>query len=322
MGCGRCKKMDLREIKYLLCIYRAKGITKAAEELYISQPALSKFLKNLEARIGAPLFNRLGNELVPTYLGERFIAYALEIERLQNDCEMECNDLLGEQRGQLSIAVTFMRSSSLLPEVLRRFYMEYPRVQVNLLEEARLLEDHMLSDKGVHLLLCNEPYSRSQLIYEEVGREEILLVAAADDPIKNMAQSRSDCRYPWIDLSVTTAEPFLLHPIDQTTGRIAREALQQAGVTTPHVVMETCNAGLALQLAASGMGLAFVPESYAHKICSDRKPALYSIGKPKTETILYVAYQKGRYLPSYALRFIAILREELARNAAFTVTEK
>lgn len=314
--------MDLREIKYLLCIYRYKGITRAAEELYISQPALSKFLKNLEARIGAPLFNRLGNELVPTYLGDRFIAYALEIERLQHDCEMECNDLLGEQLGQLSIAVTFMRSSSLLPEVLRRFYREYPRVQVSLLEEARLLEDHMLSDKGVHLLLCNEPYSRSQLIYEEVGREEVLLVASAENPLKNMAQNRPECRYPWIDLSITAEEPFILHPIDQTTGQIAREVLQQAGVTAPHVVMETCNGGLAMQLAAAGMGLAFVPESYAHKICFEHAPAFYSVGKPKTETILYVAYQKGRYLPSYALRFITILREELARNDAFTVTEK
>ena len=309
--------MDLREIKYLLCIYRHKGITKAAEELYISQPALSKFLKNLEARIGGPLFSRMGNELLPTYLGERFISYAQKIERLQNDCEMECADLLGEQVGHLAIAVTFMRGSCLLPGVLQRFHQEYPRVQVSLLEESRQLESYMLSDKGVHLLIGNDRYSKSHLVYEELAREEILLAAPADHPLKIAAIRRPVCRYPWVDLTLTAEENFLLHPNDQTTGHIARDVLRQYGISSPHILMETRNSSLAFRLAGQGMGLAFIPESYASQMYADPKPALYSIGMPKTETRLYIAYQKGRYLPSYALRFISLMREELENMEAF-----
>ena len=266
--------MDLREIKYLLCIYRHKGITKAAEELYITQPALSKFLKNLEARIGGPLFSRMGNELLPTYLGERCISYAQKIERLQNDCELECADLLGEQVGQLSVAVPFMRSACLLPEVLCRFHEEYPRVQVHLMEEARQLENYMLSDKGVHLLIGNDRYSKSHLVYEELASEEILLAAAPDHPLRIAAIERPECRWPWVDLSLTAEEQFLLNPSDQTTGRIARDVLRQYGISSPHVLMETRNSSLAFRLAGQGMGLAFVPESYARQMYSDPKPAL------------------------------------------------
>ena len=311
--------MELREIKYLLCIYRHKGITKAAEELYLTQPALSKFLKNMETRIGGPLFSRMGNELVPTYLGERIIYYALKLERLQNDCEMECADLLGEQVGTLSIAVPFMRGSCLLAPVLKRFYEEYPRVQVTLMEETRMLETHMLSDRGVHLLLGNNPYSKNHLIYRELAREEILLVAPRDHFLKESAVERPDCRYPWVDLSLAAGEKFLLHPQDQTTGRIALDVLHQAEITAPEILMHTRNSILAYQLAAEGMGLAFIPESYALHINLPDPPALYSVGNPKTETKLYIAYQKGRYLPTYALRFIQLLREELAAMDCFQI---
>lgn len=310
-GTVRVIDVDLREIKYILSIYRHGSITKAAAELYLTQPALSKFLKNLEQQVGAPLFSRIGNELSPTYLGKRYITYALEIERLQDDCALECADLLGEQAGHLSIAVTFMRGACVLPTVLRRFYAKYPRVQVRLLEEAGLLENHMLSDKGVHLLIGNEKYSKSLMVYEELGREEVVLVTPGSHPLCEQAVRREDCRYPWVDLSLAAGERFLLHPADQTTGQIARNALRQAGIASPMILLETRNASVAMLMASQGMGLAFAPESYAERIRFEQMPGLFSVGKPKTETTLYIAYQKGRYLPSYATYFIALLREEL-----------
>ena len=54
--------MDLKEAKYVLAIAKHKSISRAAESLFISQPSLSKYLKNLEQRLGSPLFNRVGSQ--------------------------------------------------------------------------------------------------------------------------------------------------------------------------------------------------------------------------------------------------------------------
>ena len=62
--------MELKEARYILAIARHQSIGKAAESLYISQPSLSKYLKNLEERLGAPLFSRHENRYYPTYMGD------------------------------------------------------------------------------------------------------------------------------------------------------------------------------------------------------------------------------------------------------------
>lgn len=71
--------MELKEARYILAIARHKSISKAAEALFISQPSLSKYLKNLEQQLGTRLFDRIGNGYFPTYVGERYLHYAEKI---------------------------------------------------------------------------------------------------------------------------------------------------------------------------------------------------------------------------------------------------
>ena len=71
--------MDLKEARYILAIAHYKSIGKAAKALFISQPSLSKYLKNLEQQLGSPLFSRLEQGYIPTYMGERYLYYAEQI---------------------------------------------------------------------------------------------------------------------------------------------------------------------------------------------------------------------------------------------------
>ena len=80
--------MDFRDLSYVLAIAKYQNITKAAETLYVGQPALSKFLKSLEADIGQPLFRKLGNKYVLTYAGERYVEKASQILGMKNCIRM------------------------------------------------------------------------------------------------------------------------------------------------------------------------------------------------------------------------------------------
>lgn len=302
--------MELREIEYILTIARFGSITRAAQALYLTQPALSKFLKNLERQVGAPLFHRMGGALVPTHVGERYLDYAGRIAGLREDWRAERTDLLGETRGRLSVAIPLMRGSCVVPEILTAFYARYPGVEIVLQEEAHAVEKHLTSARGVDLVIYNDTSPEPSLIHEELGREEIVLVMAAGHPLAARARQAAGCRHPQFDLADAAGESFVLHPAEQTTGKLSAQLLQNAGIA-PHVLLRTRNSDIAIRLAASGAALAFAPESYVRKIYFERPPVCFSVGAPKTETILYAIYRKGRYLPSYARFFLSLVHENL-----------
>lgn len=100
--------MELKEARYILAIAKHQSIGKAAESLYISQPSLSKYLKNLEERLGAPLFDRRENHYYPTYMGERYLYYAERIAAFGDQWSQEFDDIAHQEKGRLNIAAPIM----------------------------------------------------------------------------------------------------------------------------------------------------------------------------------------------------------------------
>ena len=86
----------LNSIEYVYAIYKERSFTKAAEKLYVSQPALSLAITKLEKRLGYPLFERRGKECVPTEYGEKYIAAIERIKRIQDDLEHEIEEMMEE----------------------------------------------------------------------------------------------------------------------------------------------------------------------------------------------------------------------------------
>lgn len=299
--------MISKEVKYMLAIQRYGSITKAAESLYITQSALSKAVKNIEQQIGTPLFSRIGNDFVPTYAGKRYMAYAEKMAAICIDWDSECADLLGEAKGCLAIAVALMRGSCLIPDTLKRFYAKYPDVQIRLFEEAHSIEKHLLSPE-IDFAIYNDTAVYPSETAEILGQEEIVLVMSQNHAFVKNGIQKEGCRYPWMDLKITENEKYVLHPQDQTTGKIAANLLKEAAIF-PQVLLQTRNSDIAIRLAASGTALCFAPESYVKKIHFDTPPQCFSVGNPSTITTLYGAYQKGRYLPSYGRYFMELVKE-------------
>ena len=83
----------IKELSYVIAIAEKGNVSKAAESLFISQPSLSKYLKNLEDHLGAPLFNRRDGGYYPTYLGERYLHYAKRIVAYGDEWNREHDDI-------------------------------------------------------------------------------------------------------------------------------------------------------------------------------------------------------------------------------------
>ena len=95
--------MNLKEQLYICTLARCQTMTKAAEELFLTVPALSMFLSSLEKTLGAKLFHRTGKILQPTPVGERYLYYAEQMLRLKEDFDRELTAEIGMQKQTRSI---------------------------------------------------------------------------------------------------------------------------------------------------------------------------------------------------------------------------
>lgn len=300
--------MELKEARYIIAIAREKNISKAAETLFISQPSLSKYLKNLELQLGTRLFDRIGSSYYPTYLGERYIHYAEKIVEYGMEWDIEFDDIMHQNHGRLNIAIPIMLGNSLIGPTLLKFHKLYPHVTVNMMEEVNFVAEHTLTDHTVDLTFYNVHEFPTDLEYQVIGREEMVLVLSADNPLAAFAEEKKGFHYPWIDLSLLSKEPFILLYPDQNTGGLALKLFKDYGLE-PNILLHTRNSEMSISLAMEGLGAAFAPESY-YQYLKKREPkesVCLSIGKERIENTLIAAYQKNRYLPKYAKAYLDIL---------------
>lgn len=302
--------MNFQELNYALSIARYQNLTKAAEELYISQPTLSKCLQKLEREMGGKLFSRSGNTYVPTYLGRRYLEYARKVLALNQDWERELKDMNACMDGELNIAFPLMRSSCMVPSIMKVFHKKYPGVRVNFMEEAHAIQEKLLLNDELDFGIFNETRPHPKLSYETLLREEILLVMPPDHPMAGRGMKSSEMKHLWMDLRLLEKEEFILHFPDQTTGQLALELFETWGIK-PQVSVRTRNTETSVRLCMEGMGLCFVPETYIKNMRFDTPPACFSVGKKGVFSTLTIASRKGAYLPSYAQDFIKIAQEQL-----------
>lgn len=302
--------MKFQELKYVLCIAEHQNLTKAAQELYISQPTLSKHLQKLEREVGGKLFSRSGNSYVPTYLGRRYMEYVKKVLTVNQDWERELQDLTSYSEGELNIAFPLMRSSCMVPQIMSVFHKKYPGIKVNLLEETYAIQEKLLLDDQLDFGIFNEAKPHPKLEYEVLLKEEVLLVMPADHPLASCGVKREGKNYPWFNLKLLEKEPFILHFPEQTTGQIALELFEQYQMQ-PHVPIRTRNTETCVKLCQRGLGVCFIPENYIKNIVFERTPACFSVGDEGVFSTLTIAYRKGAYLPVYARDFIKIARENV-----------
>lgn len=302
--------MELKEARYILSIARHKSISKAAEALFISQPSLSKYLKNLEQQLGTRLFDRVGNSYLPTYVGERYIHYAEKIVEFGMEWDIEFDDIMHQNHGRLNIAIPIMLGNSLFGPTLMTFHQQYPHVTVNMMEEVNFVAEHTLNDHTVDLTFYNVREFPKDLDYQVIGKEEMVLVLSANHPLLAAAVQKPGFQYPWIDLSLLSGESFILLYPDQNTGGLALKLFEDYGMK-PDILLHTRSSEMSIRLAMEGLGAAFAPESYYHYLKS-REPGdsvCLSVGKERIVNTLIAAYQKNRYLPQYARAYLDILKE-------------
>jgi DNA-binding transcriptional LysR family regulator len=306
--------MDFRQLQYMLKVAEERSFSKAAQKLYIAQPSLSQYIQKLEYQVGVELFDRSTTPLRLTYAGELYAKTAKHILDLKDQLSQQMEDIADMKKGRLIIGLSSFRSTYIMPKILPLFHEKFPGIQVILLEgNSSEIEDFAV--KGTtDISLMTLPVHEELFSYEPILTEEILVAVPPHHPFSENAEERSSekCPHPKIHLSELQDEPFILLKPHQKLHQIAASLCKQAGFK-PRIILESESIEAAHALAASGMGVTFIPDTITLFLKAPEHPVYFSIEELTPTRKLVVAYRKGRYLSKAAHEFIGIMKDILLK---------
>ncbi|RBL93648.1 LysR substrate-binding domain-containing protein [Chitinophaga flava] len=152
------------------------SFTKAAEELYISQPAVTKHIHELEQQLGMALFERIGNRIKLTRAGQLVLHHAEIIFTDYRNLEYEINQLKHTQGGLLAIGASTTIAQYLIPPLLAKFNQRYPDVKTSLSTGNTEQIEQALFEKSILLGIIEGSSKNPLLKYVEFARDEIVLI--------------------------------------------------------------------------------------------------------------------------------------------------
>ncbi len=309
--------MNNKEWIYVLALASERSISKAAEKLYLTQPALSLFLSRLEAQLGVELFTRNKNGLVPTYAGEYYIQMIHKMVNLQENFEQELCEINKMQKGRLKIGTSVHIGSLVLPEVLPLFQRKYPNVDVLITEGSSEKLESLLENSEVDISLMHLPLKSIQAEYEIICKDRYVLAFAQGHPLAKEAYYKQDEKYPYLDLTKAGTEKFILSFPGQRVRQISNLILEKAGIE-PDVTLVTSSVQTALRFASVGLGMTLLPESYIQLFRCPREPFFcYLEDWYEAYWTFVIAYPKGNVLSTVVRNFIDTTKNLFSKDRSF-----
>ena len=303
--------MDFRELEYVIVIAQEKNLSKAAERLYISQPALGRYLLRLEDTLGTPLFERKNRRYIPTYAGEMYLEMAHKILELRQRFDMDLERHRRSETGTLAIGMTPGRGVSTLPHILPRFREAFPDYDLRVYEEdVDTLEELLISETiQMAFFTVTDAARRSMkgIRTELISQEEVVFVTPAEERFSLLSSEEVGRRFPVIQLPVFEEETFLLLKENMRLGKYGQELLDKYGIAPRTMKLGSIDTILAL--VAQGYGVAFASSFRILDHSAAKDLNIFSFGEEVELWDFIVAYQENLEMNNPVKYFLKLIRE-------------
>lgn len=170
--------MDYRDIVFL-SVAENLSFSKAAEALHISQPAVTKHIKELENKYSTTLFERKGNRIYLTRAGEIVYNALQKIARQYRDLDFEIGHLNNTASGEFIIGASSTISQYVIPRVIASFHKRYPKIRIHLMSGNSFEMEQLLLENKIDLALVENESSQTGIQYKNFLDDELIVVTAA-----------------------------------------------------------------------------------------------------------------------------------------------
>lgn len=291
--------ITLRQFKVFEAVARLLSYTRAAEELHLSQPAVSMQIKQMENNLDVALFEQIGKRIFLTESGEEVYHYSRIVDQQLEDMETALANLKGLEKGKLRISVA-STANYFIPILLGTFCHRFSGVSVNLDVTNRKKLLSQLSENEIDLVVMGQPPENMGLIASPFMANPLVVVAPADHPLVEQKN---------IPLKRLEQETFLVR--EQGSGtRFAMERFFAANNINITTGMEIGRDEAIKQSVEAGLGLGLLSRDTLEMELALKKLIILDIEKFPILRHWYVVHRKGKRLSVVTQAFMNFLLNE------------
>lgn len=291
--------VTLRQLKVFESVARHLSYSRAADELHLTQPAVSMQIKQLEDNISLPLFEQLGKRIFLTEAGRELYQYSRAIAQQLADMEVALDELKGMERGKLSIAVV-TTANYFAPHLLAKFCQRYPGVTVSLNVSNRETVLKQLTDNLIDLAIMGQPPENLDIDSESFMENPLVVVAPPNHPL---------CREQQIPVERLAQEIFLVRESGSGTRSAMERFFAEHGIKI-NKGMETDTTEAIKQAVQAGMGLGIMSRHTAELELEMGRLKILDVQGFPIVRYWYVVHRKHKRLSSVAKAFLEFLLKE------------
>ncbi|MDI3517918.1 MAG: hypothetical protein PWQ34_65 [Caldanaerobacter sp.] len=294
--------MDIEKLKTFCTMAKHLSFTKASEELFCSQPTVTKHIQEIENYVGCKLFDRIGKKVYLNENGKLFLEYAETVLNLTRDylakiCEMES---LG--RGVLSFGATGSIGVYRVPYLLKKYLSKYPNIEINLyvnfyhkiLEyvHSNVVDFALVADNG-------EVIESKSLVWLPFCTEELVLIIPPSHRWKDRER---------VDIEELEEECFIRSNKESATMSFIKKIITERGITIKKT-MELGNIEAIKRAVETGLGVSIVPENTVEKEITSGWLIGLKLKNLELKRKLYYVQKKDKILSAAARAFVELLKE-------------
>jgi DNA-binding transcriptional LysR family regulator len=290
--------MDLLKLEHFLAVAAEGNLTRAAERVCPTQPAVSQSIKKLEDEIGAPLFARDVHDITLTDAGNTLLDYANRMVRLRDDAMRELAALRNLDQGMLSIAAHESAAVYLLPAPLRTYLTRFPDVKIGIYRSPLAEIPRQVMDREVHVGFVKDEPSFHELQCVEVPADEMSLVAAPRHPLAER---------PNLHVRDLGGERFVVHHLCSSTEQKILRLFEQHR-TPCRIAAELWSFENVKSFVLAEVGMAIVPRITVAQELRDRALVQIPVAELDMPRRTMMIYREQGYLSQAARELIKIVR--------------
>ena len=296
--------LDLRHLRTLVALRDTGSLVEAAERVFLTQSALSHQIKDLETRLGGPIFIRKTRPVRFTASGNRLLRLADEILPSVHGAERDIERLVGGESGRIFMAIECHSCFEWLLPAISEYREHWPDVELDIASGFHFAPLPALARGDLDLVITADPIASDGLCYFPLFTYEALLAIPSDHELSTLE---------WIDPENLKRQTLICYPVPRDRLDIFRGFLEPAGVE-PERVRNAELTPMMVQLVASGRGVACLPNWVLHEYLERDYLATKKLGEEGIWPTLYAAVRQDQADYPFIQGFIETAKKTCFRD--------
>ncbi|WP_089612432.1 LysR family transcriptional regulator [Dehalobacterium formicoaceticum] len=296
--------MNERKLRVFYEVATKLNMTEVANQMFISQPAISQTIRDLEDDFGIQFFDRIGKKLYLTHEGDLFLNYVRRILNLYDDCYKTIKDNSELKNGKLRIGASTTIGIYLLPEIIGKFYQEHKEIEVSIvIENMKIIADMILKNQ-IDFAFVEGPVFTSEIQEEYFCDDELVLITPPSHPWAQLEE---------VDLKELENAEFIMREQGSGTREIFEEALKDFDINY-EIKFELGNTEAIKKAVEANLGVSCVSRKCVAKEAMDGSIAVRNIKGLKIMREFQLIHHKDKYFSKLFSLFIDFCRNHVQKE--------